>query len=96
MWQSRIEKIILIVCLGFVLCFFLLAIYGSIQLYERNVRKEQEQITVDQIAKLQDRIYWLQKVNAITPVLEQILTPMMLDELQLQSEQLKQRKEVAK
>jgi len=87
---DRIVEIIIACC---IIVSIYISIYGFYQLWTRTERQEQLQAYEIKIVILNDKIYWLKQTNKLSNVLEQLLTPMQIDELELMSEQLRQRKE---
>lgn len=68
-----------------------IVVYVICSIFIINLRSEIHSQNL-KIVELHDKVFWLKQVNEISTVLEQILTPLQVDELKLLAEQKKQRK----
>ena len=89
-WKTlRVEVTIWMLLLSSI-CFVLLAVYGSYQLYTRTDRLDLAESQKAEIANLRTRLTFLQN-NDWALILEQ-LPPIIQDELAAMNERIKQRK----
>lgn len=67
----------------------------NVNKYRQSIKQDiiQEEALQQKISDLQTLLYWSRKANAMSLILEQILTPLQVRELQALNEQIKQKKE---
>ena len=71
---------------------FLLAGYGSYQLHDRTNRLDLAESQKAEIANLKLKVRDLRRINSLIPVLEQLLIPRQIDELDAGAEVIRQNK----
>ena len=71
---------------------FVMAVYGSVQLYFRADTLDLIESLQAENAELKDKVYWLRQANAMSMILEQLLTPCQIDELKLGNAKIEQEK----
>jgi len=73
----------------------MLATYGGVQLLTRSERYGLIESKQTKIKELEMKVYKLKQLNEMIPILEQIFTPQMIDELGVLAEKLRQEKRKA-
>ena len=93
---TKIERALILIGLFlFSITIFLFAVYGGIQFSIRSERIEMARLFESQQAKivnLELKVRELRRLNDFVPAMEQIFTPMILDELKLLSEVICQKR----
>lgn len=70
----------------------IIAIYGRVYIYNGQEKFEIIETQQTEIAELKEKIHWLRQVNELSIVLEQLLTPLQIDELKMLNERIQQDK----
>lgn len=75
-----------IIILGLFLCssiVIIFAIYGGVRIYTTQEKLNTIKCQQIKIVELEEKICWLRQMNDLSIVLEQILTPLQVDELKM-------------
>lgn len=92
MLSVRLRNIIAVKLILFSIVVLILAIYGSVCIYTGQEKFETIKIQQIEIAELKEKIHWLRQINDLSIVLEQVLTPLQIDELKMLNERIRQDK----
>lgn len=75
-----------------VVWMFLFAIYGGVQLYTCSDRLDLIESQRAKIINLELKVRELKRINNLIPILEQLLIPRQIDELEAGAERVRQKK----
>ena len=71
---------------------FLLAIYGVCQLYDRTDRLDLAETQRAKLTNCELKVRELRRINSLAPILEQLLNPCQIDELEAGAERIRQKR----
>ena len=94
---TKIKRVLILIGL-FLLSstIFLFAVYGGVQFSLRSERIEMARLVESQQAKiinLELKVRELRRINSLIPILEQLLIPQQIDELEAGAERVRQKKQ---